>query len=76
MPNNNSNPTVLIKSFSELSKTDIPIAGGKGANLGEMFNSGIPVPDGFVVTSNAYYKFIKDNNLTLEEFILQRQQIN
>ncbi len=63
MPKDNSNPTVLIKSFSELSKSDIPIAGGKGANLGEMFNNDIPVPDGFVVTSNAYYKFIKENKL-------------
>lgn len=63
MPKQNTSQTVLIKSFSELSKLDIPIAGGKGANLGEMFNNGIPVPDGFVVTSNAYYKFIKENNL-------------
>lgn len=62
MPNH-TNPDVLILPFSQLGKGDIPIAGGKGANLGEMFNSGIPVPDGFVVTSNAYYKFIKDNGL-------------
>lgn len=62
MPNY-SKSVPLIKPFSELGKRDIPIAGGKGANLGEMFNNGIPVPDGFVVTSNAYYKFIEEMGL-------------
>src|SRR3990167_4406522 len=49
--------------FSQLDKNDIPIAGGKGANLGEMFQSKIPVPDGFVVTSTAYYKFLEETGL-------------
>ncbi len=62
MPNY-SKTVPLIKPFSELGKGDIPIAGGKGANLGEMFNNDIPVPDGFVVTSNAYYKFIEEMGL-------------
>ncbi|MDQ5981736.1 MAG: pyruvate, water dikinase [Patescibacteria group bacterium] len=62
MPNSNNSES-LILPFSQLGKGDIPIAGGKGANLGEMFNNGIPVPDGFVVTSNAYYRFIKENGL-------------
>lgn len=53
----------LSLSFSEINKNDIPIAGGKGANLGEMFRNDIPVPDGFVVTSTAYYKFIKETKL-------------
>ena len=30
--------------FNEVTKKDIPIVGGKGANLGEMTNANIPVP--------------------------------
>lgn len=52
-----------IAWFKDLNKDDIPIAGGKGANLGEMYQLGIPVPNGFVVTSAAYFKFIADNHL-------------
>lgn len=49
--------------FKEIHFEDVNIVGGKGANLGEMYNLGIPVPNGFVVTSTAYFQFIKDNNL-------------
>ena len=52
-----------IKWFKDLSKEDIAIAGGKGANLGELTQAGIPVPPGFVVLSSAYYKFLEDNKL-------------
>ncbi|PIU82678.1 phosphoenolpyruvate synthase, partial [Candidatus Micrarchaeota archaeon CG06_land_8_20_14_3_00_50_6] len=52
-----------IMWFSELGKNNIPEVGGKGANLGEMMNAGIPIPDGFVLSSEAYFKFIKANNL-------------
>jgi pyruvate,water dikinase len=40
--------------FDEIKLSDIPLVGGKGANLGEMTNAGLPVPPGFVVTSEAY----------------------
>ena len=52
-----------IKWFKDLSKEDIPIAGGKGANLGEMTQAGIPVPPGFVVLSSAYFEFLEKNGL-------------
>ncbi len=52
-----------IRWFSELSKKDVNIVGGKGANLGEMFSSGFPVPPGFVLTANAYFDFIKKTGL-------------
>ncbi|MEI7426081.1 MAG: PEP/pyruvate-binding domain-containing protein [Candidatus Moraniibacteriota bacterium] len=52
-----------IKTFKQLNEGDSLIAGGKGASLGEMLNSGIPVPDGFVVITNGFLKFIKDNKL-------------
>ena len=49
--------------FTEVTKNDIPIVGGKGANLGEMTNAGIPVPPGFIVTAAAYFDFIQKNAL-------------
>lgn len=45
--------------FEELNKDSLPIAGGKGANLGEMANAGFPIPPGFVVSADSYYEFIK-----------------
>ncbi len=55
-----------IKFFKEIHKDDIPSAGGKGANLGEMYNAGFPVPPGFVVTSNAYKDFIEKTGIKEE----------
>ncbi|MDD5509437.1 MAG: phosphoenolpyruvate synthase [Dehalococcoidales bacterium] len=50
--------------FNEITKNDIPVVGGKGANLGEMTNAGIPVPPGFVVTASAYFNFLKQTGVT------------
>ncbi len=44
--------------FSEIGKDDKAIAGGKGANLGEIYNAKMPVPPGFVVSAQAYQYFI------------------
>lgn len=52
-----------IKWFSDLGKHDIGIAGGKGANLGELTQAKAPVPPGFVVLSSAYYDFLEKNKL-------------
>ena len=52
--------------FNEVTKKDIPLVGGKGANLGEMTNLHIPVPPGFIVTANAYYNFLKNTGITDE----------
>ncbi len=49
----------FVKWFSELDKNSGSIAGGKGANLSEIFNLGVPVPPGFVITAQAYDYFIK-----------------
>jgi len=50
--------------FNEVTKKDIPLVGGKGANLGEMTNAHIPVPSGFIVTANAYYDFLESSKIT------------
>lgn len=44
----------LVRDFETLRRDDTPVAGGKGANLGEMTAAGLPVPPGFVVTGQAY----------------------
>jgi len=49
----------VITWFDEVTKDDIPAVGGKGANLGEMTNARMPVPPGFIVTSEAYYEFLE-----------------
>ena len=51
---------MYVKKFEDLSKSDIGIAGGKGANLGELTQAGIPVPPGFVVTAQAYEYFMDE----------------
>jgi len=40
--------------FDSLSRTSTSIAGGKGANLGEMTRAGLPIPPGFVITASAF----------------------
>jgi phosphohistidine swiveling domain-containing protein len=56
----------LIKTFSEISKNDIIIAGGKGASLGEMTQAGFPVPKGFIVLSSSFESFLKEANLNIK----------
>ena len=49
--------------FKDIRFEDVNIVGGKGANLGEMYSLGIPVPNGFVVTADTYFDFIEKNKL-------------
>ena len=50
--------------FDEVTKDDIPVVGGKGANLGEMTSAQIPVPPGFIITASAYYDFLQRSKIT------------
>ena len=52
--------------FNQIDKEDVSLVGGKGANLGEITKAGFNVPVGFVVTSHAYYDFIRENNLSIK----------
>ena len=68
---------MYVVKFEDLNKSDIGIAGGKGANLGELTQAGIPVPPGFVVTAQAYEKFMEEagiNNKVMS--ILEEIDIN
>ena len=55
-----------IKFFQDIRKTDVGLAGGKGASLGEMTSVGIPVPPGFVVLANAFDRFVEETYLKEE----------
>ncbi|MEO0281735.1 MAG: phosphoenolpyruvate synthase [candidate division WOR-3 bacterium] len=67
----------FIKFLNEMSRKDIPIAGGKGANLAEMYNMKLPVPNAFVVTSHAYKYFLEKTNIDEAIFdILKNTNVN
>ena len=45
---------LLVRRIDDVGAADLDIAGGKGANLGELKRAGFRVPDGFIVTTTAY----------------------
>jgi pyruvate,water dikinase len=51
----------LVREFADIGRTDLETAGGKGANLGELTTAGFPVPPGFVLITDAYRTFVRDN---------------
>ena len=48
------NGHTLVVRLSHLDGSMLPLVGGKAANLGELISAGLPVPDGFCLTTNAY----------------------
>lgn len=51
-----------LLNFSEVDKTKRAMAGGKGANLGELSRiDGIRVPEGFCITTEAFERMIADS---------------
>ena len=59
-------PNVLW--LEEIKKEDINSVGGKGASLGEMTAIGLPVPKAFVVTAQAFRKFLIETGIEEELF--------
>lgn len=53
----------ILVWFEEVDKNDIPLVGGKGANLGEMTSANLPIPYGFILTSNAYFYFLEKTGI-------------
>lgn len=64
-----------LKFFEQIHKTDVAIADGKGASLGEMSNAQIPVPPGFVVLSSAFDRFLEETKLN-EEITARLKEVN
>ena len=56
----------LLRDFRNISKSDVSLAGGKGASLGEMTQAGISVPNGFVILANAFERFLEETDLNVE----------
>ncbi len=50
----------LVVDLAELTAADLPLAGGKGAQLGAMLHAGLPVPEGFCVSTEAYRRGMDD----------------
>lgn len=53
----------LVLDLRQVAHGDLAVAGGKGANLGELVRAGFPIPPGFVVTTAAYDDFVARNRL-------------
>jgi len=64
-----------VYKFSEGNKEMKKLLGGKGANLAEMTKIGLPVPQGFTITTEACNKYFNDNN-TLDESILEQVELS
>jgi len=47
----------------DVDKNDVPLVGGKAANLGELLRVEIPVPDGFVVDARTFRDFIERSRI-------------
>ncbi len=56
----------LIMDLSHVSDADLALVGGKAGKLGELVRQGLPVPPGFVVTTDAYRAFVQGTSLQQE----------
>ncbi len=52
-----------VAPLGAFGRGDVGLAGGKAAHLGELVRAGLPVPDGFVVTTTAYAEAVDGNGL-------------
>ena len=51
--------TKYVFDFTEGDKDQKDLLGGKGANLAEMTNLGLPVPPGFTITTEACREYLR-----------------
>jgi len=63
MSMNRFDNAVLVAPLPYFGRSDLALAGGKGANLGELTKAGFDVPGGFVITTAAYDLLIQNNGL-------------
>ncbi len=61
--------TKTVIGLSEVGRADLAVAGGKGANLGELLRAGFRVPSGFVVTTGAYAEVVEAAPLPVDELL-------
>ena len=51
-----------VYTFAEGSREASALLGGKGANLAEMTNLGLPVPPGFTITTEACREYLREGD--------------
>ncbi|MFF2243818.1 PEP/pyruvate-binding domain-containing protein [Arthrobacter sp. NPDC058130] len=56
-------PDGTVTSLADVGAGHRSVAGGKGANLGELIRAGFPVPPGFVITTSAYELMLEETGL-------------
>ena len=61
--------TKYVYQFSEGNGSQRELLGGKGANLAEMTNLGMPVPQGFTVTTEACTRYYDDGKEIAPEIV-------
>lgn len=64
--------TTLIVPIDALGIADVAVAGGKGANLGELCRAGFPVPPGFVIGAPAYLDAMGQGGVRAELMRLEK----
>jgi rifampicin phosphotransferase len=57
----------FVAPLRDFDREDVSSAGGKGANLGELVRAGLPVPDGFVITTAAYAAAVQPIDLRIAD---------
>jgi pyruvate, water dikinase len=55
-----------VVDLADVSDSDLPQVGGKASKLGELVRQGLPIPPGFVVTTEAYQAFVDATALRSE----------
>ena len=58
--------STLVAWFGEIDRQHVAIAGGKGACLSDMARAGLPVPPGFVVSTEMFRQFLAESGLNHE----------
>ena len=78
----------ILYALGDLGKDSIHIVGGKAAHLGELIRKGIPIPEGFVLSTSAFERFLNhspfvkeireilDQEISLTEIMSISQTIN
>ncbi len=56
-------PDAIVVRLEDVRKDDIPLVGGKCANLGELTAKGVHVPPGFAVTAEAFRRFLEETQI-------------
>ena len=63
-----------VYAFNEGNKDMRALLGGKGANLAEMTNLGLPVPKGFTITTEACSNYYKENKTLSKTLISEIEE--